>query len=132
MQSHRQLIPKIPMVAVVDDDPAVRNSLQFSLEIEGYTVRTYPDGAALLEEADLNDCACLIIDQSLPGLAGTDVVTRLRERHILAPIILITSHRDPALGRGISCAGVHIVEKPLLDNALLDRIRRTLDPQPKH
>jgi FixJ family two-component response regulator len=120
------------MVVVVDDDQAVRNSLQFSLEIEGYMVRTYPDGAALLNEADLNDCACLIIDQNLPGLAGTDVVTQLRERHISAPVILITNHPNRALGRSASLAGIHIVEKPLLDNALIDRIRRTLDPRPEH
>jgi FixJ family two-component response regulator len=132
MQNHRQLIPKNPTVVVVDDDPAVCNSLKFSLEIEGYTVRTYPDGAALLNEADLNDCACLVIDQNLPGLVGIDVVTRLRERHIAAPVILITSHPNAALGRNASRAGIHIVEKPLLDNALIDRIRRTLDPQPKH
>lgn len=60
-----------PIVAVVDDDPAVCNSLKFSLELEGFQVRTYVSGAALLRSGDLDDCDCFVIDQKMPGLSGS-------------------------------------------------------------
>jgi len=123
MESHRELSAKQPVVVVVDDDAAVRNSLKFALEIEGYSVRTYADGAALMSADDLSECACLIIDQNMPGGAGLDVVANLRQRAIAVPAILITSHPNVALSRRARSAGIPIVEKPLLTNALIESVR---------
>ena len=111
-------------VIVVDDDPAVRNSLKFALEIEGFAVRTYADPAGVLAEVDLSDCACLIIDQNMPGMDGLNLIGELRVRHVAAPAILITSHPTLALSRRAATAGIPIVEKPLFGNALLDEIKQ--------
>jgi two-component system, LuxR family, response regulator FixJ len=111
------------VVIIIDDDLAVRNSLKFSLEIEGLTVRSYATGAELLRADDLALCSCLVVDQNMPGINGLDLIGLLRARHIVAPAILITSHPSPSLRERARTAGVPIVEKPLLGNTLLDTIR---------
>ena len=128
MEKHQDIAIQ-SVVAVVDDDAAVRNSLKFSLEIEGFTVRVYSDGAELLEAYDLSGCACFVVDQNLPGMAGLDVVARLRDRRVSVPAILITSHPTAALSRRANCAGVPIVEKPLLGNALIESIHAAVARQ---
>ena len=111
------------IVIVIDDDLAVRNSLKFSLEIEGLTVHSYATGAELLSVGDLALCNCLVVDQNMPGMNGLELITLLRARHVAAPAILITSHPSPSLRERAYKAGVPIVEKPLLGNALLHKIR---------
>ena len=111
------------LVIVVDDDAAVRNSLKFSLEVEGFDVRLYSDGAALLRATDLDDCDCLVIDQSMPGLSGLETVRQLRKRRVSVPVILITGHATPALSASAVRFGMNIVEKPLFGNGLIDGIR---------
>ncbi len=114
------------MVAVVDDDPAVRSSLQFSLEIEGYEVRIFGDGAELLIDPKVAGFACLIVDQNLPALNGLELARQLRARSILNPVILITSQPSESLRRRALAAGIPIVEKPLLGNTLVDTIQTVL------
>ena len=111
------------IVAVVDDDPAVRNSLKFSLETEGFSVRLYASGAELLKDAALADYGCLIVDQSMPAMSGLELIVRLRDRSIAVPVILTISKPSAALRQRAANAGVPIVEKPLLGNALVDEIR---------
>jgi FixJ family two-component response regulator len=122
MKTQGELSKASPVVIVVDDDPAVRNSLRFSLEVEGFAVRDYPDGMELLNDRELPREGCLVIDQNLPGMKGLDVVARLRDRHVSVPAILITSHPTATVSERAARAGVPIVEKPLLGNTLLDRI----------
>jgi two-component system response regulator FixJ len=110
------------VVIVVDDDPAVRHSLEFSLEIEGYTVRTYPGGRELLADGEFPGGACLVIDQNMPGINGLDVIAKLRERHVSAPAILMTGHPTSALRARAAKAEVPVIEKPLLNNALIECI----------
>ena len=107
-------------VAIVDDDAAVRCSLKFALEVEGFAVHAYGQGDELFGDADLADCACFIIDQKLPGTTGLDLVTALRALRIAAPVILITSAPPPAVQERAARAGVPIVEKPLLGNEGVD------------
>jgi two-component system, LuxR family, response regulator FixJ len=111
------------LVIVVDDDPAVRNSLKFSLEIEGFTVRDFASAAELLNARDLPVCDCLVVDERMPGMTGLDLITKLRERHSCVPAILITSNPNAALTARAARANAPIVEKPLLGNALVDKIR---------
>jgi len=119
-----------PLVIVVDDDAAVRGSLKFALEIEGFAVRAYAKGDDLMGDAALSECACLIIDQKLPGMTGIDVVAALRRQRIATPAILITSHPTDILQARAAQAGIPIVEKPLLGNALIDRVRAAVANPP--
>jgi two-component system response regulator FixJ len=112
-----------PQVIVVDDDMAVRNSLKFSLEVEGFAVCVYPGGVELLSDTELPHGGCLVIDQNMPGMKGLDLIAELRARDIAVPTILITSYPTVALRERAARAGVAIVEKPFLETALIDRVR---------
>ena len=114
---------KRPMIAVVDDDPAVCGSLKFALELEGFVVRTFHSGAELIHAGDLEAFNCLVVDQRMPGMTGMELVELLRARRLLTPVILIISHLNAALSARAQKAAVPIVEKPLLGNALVERIR---------
>ena len=130
MTSQQEPVLANPVIVVVDDDAAVRGSLKFALEIEGFVVRTYPKGDDLLDDVRRADCACFIIDQWLPGMNGLDVVAELRKARIAAPVILITSHPTSMVQQRADQAGVPILEKPLLGNALIDRVRDALARPP--
>ncbi len=112
-----------PVVAVVDDDPAVCNSLKFSLELEGFNVRTYGGGAELLHDGDLDAFNCFVIDQRMPIMSGLELIRTLRDRRVSTPAILIISQPNAALSARAAIAKVPIVEKPLLGNTLVERIR---------
>ena len=115
------------VVLVVDDDLAVRESLKFALELEGLKVHTCGSGPDLLAHPELAGAACLVIDYQMPTMDGFEVISALRTRNCLAPIILITGHSSGALLRRASAAGVrHVVEKPLLDSALIESIQEVL------
>jgi FixJ family two-component response regulator len=114
---------RLPLVAVVDDDPAVCGSLKFSLELEGFIVRAYGSGAELLNASDFTEFSCLVVDQRMPEMSGMELISRLRERQVLTPAVLLVSHLNAALSARAANAQVPIVEKPLLGNALLDCIR---------
>ena len=123
MQKQGELSVPRSIVIVVDDDPAIRNSLKFSLEIEGFAVRTFACGTELLDSSDARLGQCFVIDQKMSGMTGLDLIANLRAKHISAPAVLITSHAIGAIARRAAQADVPIVEKPLLGNALLERIR---------
>ena len=130
MNTKASFLNPCTVVIVVDDDTAVRNSLKFSLEVEGFAVLAYRCAADLLDSAPPPNCGCFVIDQILPGMTGLDLIAKLRERRILAPAILITSHPNAALIDRAKQAHVRIIEKPLLNNTLIEGIRAALQPHP--
>jgi len=110
-------------VIVISDDFAVRNSLKFWLEIEGLTVRGYVSAADLLSAEDVPGCDCYVVDQEASATSALNLIAQLRDRHFTAPAILIASHPSRSLREQAKKADVSIVEKPLVGNGLLDRIR---------
>ena len=113
-----------PIVVVVDDDPAVRSSLAFSLETEGITVRVYETAAQLL--MDIPPAACFILDYRLPDMSGLDLLEELRRRQITSPAILITTHPSAAVRDRAAASGTVLIEKPLLGDALFQEVRLAL------
>ena len=114
------------VVLVIDDDLAVRNSLKFALEVEGFFVQVYPTGKALLDEDDMPKRGCVVADYNMPGLNGLDLLQLLRERDVELPAILITSHPTAAIRGRATSAGVRLIEKPLLNDTLFQCIRSVL------
>lgn len=114
------------VILIVDDDPALRSSLAFILQIEGYSAQTFATGADLLNEPTLPPNGCLVIDQRLPDMTGLDLIARLRRRAIRLPAILVTTHPSRALQQRAAEEGIPIVEKPLLTGALFQRINAAL------
>ncbi len=118
--------PADQIVLVVDNDPAVRASLQFALEIEGFIVHAFETGEELLAQCALPSKACLIVDFSLPRINGFELVTALRDRGIDFPTILLTADPSKQLRHQTLAAGLTLVEKPLLGNNLAEVIRDAL------
>jgi two-component system response regulator FixJ len=120
-----------PTVCVIEDDPAVRNSLKFALELEGYSVRLYPDAPAVLRANDQPEPTCIVVDLKLPGMNGLDLLDELRRRKITAPAVLITSHPSAGTLERATREGIAVIEKPLLGNALSDGIRKVIEHAPR-
>ena len=110
-------------ILLVDDDPAIRSSLQFSLELQGFDVEAFASGETVIAEPELAAAGCLILDFRLPGMDGLSLLDRLRERGVVAPAVLITSNPTRQLRRRAEEAGARLVEKPLLSGALTKTIR---------
>src|SRR5215472_11937364 len=113
MTHHTDLVARRPTVLVIDDDPGVRSSLKFALEVEGFAVRTYPTGSDLLNDEDMPESSCVVADYHLPGMNGLDLLARLRARKVSLPAILITTDPSAAIRHRAASAGVRLVEKPL-------------------
>ena len=111
-------------VYVVDDDADVLGSLRFLLETDGFDVRTFRTGTALLGAVSPTGVDCFVIDYKMPDINGIDLTSRLRDRDIAAPVILITGYPDEKISARAEAVGVrHVLRKPLLDESLVTHIR---------
>jgi two-component system, LuxR family, response regulator FixJ len=120
-----------PMVYVVDDDYDVRTSLRFLLETEGFDVRTFRNGAALLGSSTRDRADCLVVDYKMADLDGLELATRLRRLEVKTPIILITGYPDQNIPAKASSAGVcQVLLKPNLEGNLIDSVRQAIDAPP--
>ena len=115
-----------PVVFLVDDDPAVAHAVQFSFDLEGLDVRSFSDAESLLASGDLPQRGCLILDYNLPGADGLELLDRLRANGVRMPAVLITTNPRTLLRARAATAGVPIIEKPLLTDALLTAVRSAL------
>lgn len=121
--THPALADPRPRVLLVDDDPALRMSLEFSLDLEGFAVVALDCGEALLRMADLPHArACLVLDQNLPGVTGVETLRQLRGRGVGLPALIITSNPPPAVREAAQRVEARIVEKPLLGDTLTAHI----------
>lgn len=115
-------------VFVVDDDPSLRQSLQWLLESVGLRVETYASADEFLDIYQPPRQGCLLLDIRMPGMTGLDLQQALLERRIALPTIIITGHGDvPTAVRAMKAGAVDFIEKPFNDQLLLDRIHQALE-----
>lgn len=115
------------VIHVVDDDPAVRDSLTFMLTAAALGVRAYESAAALLARAAELEAGCVVTDVRMPGMSGLELVRALKERGVNHPVIVLTGHGDVALAVEAMKAGVvDFLEKPFNDETLLEAINTAL------
>lgn len=113
------------MIVIVEDDPAVRRSLQMLLLANGHEVRTHASGAALLADKRPDAPDCLITDYRLSGMDGIALLQTLRAQGWECPAILITAFASAPLRDSAIAAGFQLVfEKPLRQHALADAVAR--------
>jgi FixJ family two-component response regulator len=124
-------MPSRPKILLVDDDPAVRASLAFSLELEGFLIETFDCGEALARKVEFPANGCLILDYRLPDTDGLSLLKALRGRGIALPAILITSAPTRAVRTRAAEAGAVLIEKPLLCDALSAAVHMSLSGQAK-
>lgn len=117
-----------PLVLVVEDDLAVRESLKFALQLEGLEVHACCGGADLMMHPLLWHAQCIVLDCQMPVMDGFEVLKRLKAADCHVPVVLITSQSTRSTLQNVVRAGVlHVIEKPLIDDALIDAIRELLD-----
>lgn len=107
------------IVAVVDDDAAVRESFRFMLELAGFQVATFASAPAFLAH-DASRPHCLILDQHMPLMTGLELIARLRADGIDLPVLLITSAPSPAIiARAAEIGVVQVLAKPPTEDELI-------------
>jgi two-component system, OmpR family, alkaline phosphatase synthesis response regulator PhoP len=114
-------------VLVVDDDPRLRNILTWTLENGQYRVIAAPDGETALERARLESPDLYVVDVSMPGIDGFEVCRRLREQHVISPILLLTGRGDEAdKVAGLEAGADDYQTKPFTSRELLARVNALL------
>jgi RNA polymerase sigma factor (sigma-70 family) len=125
--SETEVTSTLGVVYVVDDDEAVRDSLQWLLEASSYRVATYESAEAFLAGFDPNAIACLILDVRMPGMSGLELQDELLARKLNLPIIFITGHGDvPMAVSTMKKGAVDFIEKPFDQTALKELVERML------
>jgi two-component system, LuxR family, response regulator FixJ len=113
---------------VIDDDEAVRESIDFLLRSAKLTVKTYESASAFLAVAPTINSGCVITDVRMPGISGIDLLRRLKELQIRLPVIVITGHGDvPLAVEAMKFGAVDFLEKPFEDDVLLASVRAALN-----
>lgn len=120
-----------PIVLVVDDDAAVRDSLALLLRSAGYAAAVRPSGEALLASLPA-EAGCLIADIRMPGgMDGIALLDALRRRSQQLPTIVVTGHGDvPLAVRAMKAGATDFIEKPYEDTAILDAVAAALASRP--
>ena len=114
-------------VYVVDDDEAVRDSLQWLLEGNDYRVRCFDSAESFLARLDPREVACLIVDVRMPGMTGLELQDELQRRNVHMPLVFITGHGDvPMAVNTMKKGAVDFIEKPFNENVLRDLVDRML------
>ncbi len=120
--------PKKGTVYVVDDDEAVRDSLQWLLEGKDFRVRCFDSAEAFLSRLDAREVACLIADIRMGGMTGLELQDRLIERKSPLPIVFITGHGDvPMAVDAMKKGAVDFIQKPFKEEELLSLVVRMLE-----
>ena len=121
------LSPKKGTVYVVDDDEAVRDSLQWLLEGKDYRVRCFDSAETFLSRYDPREVACLIVDIRMGGMTGLELQDRLVERKSPLPIVFITGHGDvPMAVDTMKKGAMDFIQKPFDETALVNLVERML------
>ena len=116
------------VVFVVDDDAAVRESLDSLIRSVGLHVESFATAAEFLRRKTSETPACLVLDIRLPGLSGLDLQREMLGSERSVPIIFITGHGDiPMSVRAMKAGAVEFLTKPFRDQDLLDAIHHSLE-----
>ena len=112
-----------PLIAVVDDDDAVRDALSLLLRLNGCATREFASGESFLEWAGPEAADCVLLDLRMSGISGLDVQAELGRRGLAWPVVMLTAHGDVATTRAALKAGAFdFIEKPFDDEVLLRTI----------
>jgi len=116
-------VPGGLLISIVDDDEALRNSLDDLVQSIGFRTQGFPSAEAFLNSSQARDTACLILDVRMPGMNGLDLQRRIVVTGWRIPIIFITSHADDtARARALEAGAVAFLYKPFREEELLNAI----------
>jgi two-component system, LuxR family, response regulator FixJ len=116
------------VIHVIDDDEAVRQSVEFLLRSSGFAARTYGSASAFLAAVPSIHSGCVITDVRMPEISGIELLARLSELRFTLPVIVITGHGDiPLAVEAMKAGAIDFIEKPFDDELLLRSVRAALD-----
>jgi two-component system, LuxR family, response regulator FixJ len=119
-----------PIVYVIDDDDAVRHSLEFLLKTAGIEVRGFESAKTFLEMLPRIKTGCIITDVRMPEITGIDLLRRVKESSLDIPVIVITGHGEISLAvEAMKIGAVDFLEKPFDDDLLLASVRSALNKE---
>lgn len=114
-------------VYVVEDDEAVRDSLELLLKSAQQLVSTYHTANAFLSDYSEKMAGCIVLDIRMPGMDGMELQKKLNDRHSILPIIFVTGHGDvPMAVDAMKEGAVDFIQKPYREEALLEKIEAAL------
>ncbi len=119
---------KTRIVAIVDDDEAVRTALQGLMKAAGLKAGTFASAEEFLTSGLLDQTGCLIADIRMPGMSGLELQAKLNADHHRIPIVFITAHGDAKMRlQALRAGAVEFLAKPFDDEILLDNVRVALE-----
>ena len=122
-------MPRVPLIAIVDDDDSLRDSLDNLIRSVGYRVEGFASAEAFLQAQRAPETACLLLDVRLPGMNGLELQRQLRAAHWPIPIIFITAYADDDVrARALAAGAVAVLSKPCREEDLLQAIEAALMP----
>jgi two-component system response regulator FixJ len=114
-------------VYVIDDDPAMRDSLEFLLGAAGFAVRLFSSAQAFLDEVASLEAGCLVTDVRMPGIDGMELLRQLKRSGRKLPVIVMTGHGDvPLAVEAMKLGALDFLEKPFEGDRLIRMIETTL------
>src|SRR5258705_13290015 len=117
-----------PVVFIVDDDEAVRNSLRLLLKSVGLTASALSTGREFLDTYKPAQPGCLVLDVRMPGMSGLELQEQLNHQGAVIPVIFITGHGDiPMAVEAMQAGAFDFLQKPFRDQQLIDCIQRALE-----
>lgn len=115
-------------VYVVEDDEAVRDSLELLLKSDSKPVKTYESANAFLKDYSDKMAGCIVLDIRMPGMDGMELQKKLNDKHSILPIIFVTGHGDvPMAVDAMKEGAVDFIQKPYREEALLEKIEAALE-----
>jgi two-component system, LuxR family, response regulator FixJ len=121
-------MPEPRIVYVVDDDAAVRDSVSLLLDARGLTVQTFASAGEFLDAATALAPGCVVTDLRMPEIDGLELLRRVRERHPVLPVVVMTAHGEvPRAVQALKLGAVDFIEKPFPVEALLNAVLPALE-----
>lgn len=117
-----------PVVHIIDDDDAVRDSLAFLLGAAGLATCTYESATQFLDNLAEREPGCVVTDVRMPGMTGLELVRRLAELGSALPVVVITGHGDVSLAvEAMKGGAIDFIEKPFDDDTILHALKAALN-----
>ncbi|MGE3927495.1 MAG: response regulator transcription factor [Lautropia sp.] len=116
-----------PLIHIVDDDEAVRQSLALLLGTVGLRAATWPHPQDFLDRFDRESVGAIVLDVRMPGLSGLTVIDLLRQRGVDQPVIMLTGHGTVEMcRRAFKSGAAEFLEKPVGDEQLLEAVHNAV------
>jgi len=113
-----------PRLCLIDDDSAVRSSLQFLLRDVKVPLVMYPSGREFFDQGRMDEIGCILLNQRMPHMSGSQVLERLRQDRIPIPVIFLTGYADVPFAVSMTQRGAFdVLEKPFEERVLLERVQ---------